>query len=1083
MMKTSFLVVFILLHFSNIFCDPIELSEIIIPEHTPIGHLLLTIHPSIAKEKYSYRFVNNNYREIQQYFSLNSSTGQLHIANDIDREKICTHRHNKCKFLLKIFELFNEKLYHIPILIDDINDHRPLFPYESSIIQLHISENSPPYQSKLFIQQAYDRDQIDNQKQLKYQLKTIDEAFPFRLETNIDISNRLALVLTQPLDREFIDTYNCTLHVTDTADHDEHLYITIIIDDVNDQSPIFESEIYSVELSENIPINTTILRVQAYDNDIGLNGEIIYDFIDASKQYANTFSLDKQTGHIRLRSSVDYEQRSSYIFYVQARDCGNEPRSSQTLVNITILDVNDCAPKISFRFLPEIIYTPSKFLVEISENYPMDKFFAQILVTDDDSDYRGQARLWFETIDAYKEKDLSFYLYQLDNSTYFFNRTKPFDFEIQQSHRLVFHAQDFDRKNPLETNQILTINVLDENDNHPKFSNAFYHLKLNENNLANTFLTQIEAFDPDSGENGRLTYEIETNDTSLPFYIDSNTGMLYCSKSLDREKRDQYDFQIIARDHGSPISLSSKISILIDVDDLNDHRPKFEYEKYEFSIEENSYPSKLIGIVRAYDLDLNTKLIYYIENDKQHRYPFYINQNGQLSLRSFIDREIQDLYVLNITVSDNYFKTTVPVIIKVLDINDCMPTWNKPSENNTILMINKDRITLGTSIVTIEAIDRDDKTNGNGFISYSIENIDPSNDEFLTLTNAGELILNSTPPIGRYRVLIKAEDNGELIQYSSLIQFYLLIGDNNTNGSIFFDLNNELHIFKLNSLSTTKRVFLLSTFFISIAIILAFIVCMILIVICRYRRQKYLYYIKCKAAQAGTNNSSPTMTIVENHLTTLDEKNSSSNSSKLSLENLHQKRLIDHSSSPSYTGANIYTQNHHHQISSTLKPTQATSDYYSNSSKHEEDVDEWTDDQQQQQQQKPIIDNNNEWSIEKILYPDWLYKNCSTATAATTITPRKNFNTSTFMDFNSYRTLETNGSTTSNSSNGRRTMSSSLTSNGQPSPKQVRFGCQQQIDEQTRSSYPHLSSTAIKQLRTGIKTTTILQDDAHDTFI
>ncbi|CAF5118639.1 unnamed protein product, partial [Rotaria magnacalcarata] len=244
----------------------------------------------------------------------------------------------------------------------------------------------------------------------------------------------------------------------------------------------------------------------------------------------------------------------------------------------------------------------------------------------------------------------------------------------------------------------------------------------------------------------------------------------------------------------------------------------------------------------------------------------------------------------------------VPVIIKVLDINDCIPTWNKPSENNTILMINKDRIGLGTSIVTIEAIDRDDKMNGNGFISYSIENIDPSNDEFLTLTNTGELILNSTPPIGRYRVLIKAKDNGELIQYSSLMQFYLLIGDNNTNGSIFFDLNNDLNIFKLNSLSTTKRVFLLSTFFISIAIILAFIVCMILIIICRYRRQKYLYYIKCKAAQAGTNSSSPTMTIVENRLTTLDEKNSSSNSSKLSLENLHQKRLIDHSSSPSYTG-------------------------------------------------------------------------------------------------------------------------------------------------------------------------------------
>ncbi len=238
MMINSFLFVFILLSLSYIFCDPIELSEIIIPEHTSIGHLLLTLNSSSTNQRYSYRFVSNNHREIQQYFSLNSSTGALHIVNDIDREKICTQRHTPCKFLLKIFELFHETLYHIPILIEDINDHRPIFPYESSTIELHISENSPPYQSKLFLQQAYDQDQIDNQKQLKYQLKSLEKHFPFRLETNIDLSNRLALVLTQPLDRERIDIYNCTLYVTDTVGHDEQLHIKIIVDDVNDQSPM-----------------------------------------------------------------------------------------------------------------------------------------------------------------------------------------------------------------------------------------------------------------------------------------------------------------------------------------------------------------------------------------------------------------------------------------------------------------------------------------------------------------------------------------------------------------------------------------------------------------------------------------------------------------------------------------------------------------------------------------------------------------------------------------------------------------------------------------------------------------------------
>lgn len=1069
-----FVIFILLLSLINIHSIPIELSEITIPEHTPIGHLLLTLNSSASTQRYSYRFVSNNHREIQQYFSLNSTTGQLHIANDIDREKICTHRYNQCRFLLKIFELFHETLYHIPIIIDDINDHRPIFPYDSPSIELHLSENSPIFQSKLFIQQAYDQDEIDNQKQLKYELKTSESTFPFLLETNVDVSNRLALVLTQPLDRERKDSYNCTLHVSDTAGHVEQLNIRIIIDDVNDQSPIFEREIYSIELSESTPINTTIIQIHAIDADVGLNGKIIYDFTDASKQFSGQFSLDKHTGVIRLRSALDYEQRTSYVFYIQAQDLGQEPRSSQVLVNITILDENDCSPKIHFRFLPEIIYHQSKDLIEISETYPIDKFFAQILVTDDDSDYRGRTRLWFEILDDEKQQDndRSFALYSIDNTTYFFNRTKPFDFESLQWHRLIFYAQDFDPIKPLQTNQMLTIHVLDENDHAPKFIHSFYHLKINENNQENKFLTQIEAFDPDSGENGRLTYEILTNETSFPFTIDENTGMIYCTTILDREKRDRYDFHVVVRDHGYPVNLSSKIHVRIDINDLNDNAPKFEKDKYEFSIDETDQTGQSIGFIRVYDLDSNSKLQFFIENEKFHRYPFSIHQNGELFLQHSVDREQQNVYRFNVTVTDGYFKSSIPIVLKISDVNDCSPLWKKPSENNTLLLMNKDRVTVGSTFANVEAIDNDEKTNGNGLVSYSIEDIQPFEDEFLVLTSTGELILNSTPTIGRYRVLIRAKDHGKFVQHSSFIQFFLLIGDNQTNGSLFYDLNHSNEQFgKINSLSTTKRIFLLSTFFISIAIILAFIVCMVLILICRYRRQKYLYYIKCKAAQASGNHHThdPTMIIVENRLT----ENCSSNSSKLSLENLHQKRLIDHSSSPSYTGANIYAQHQHHlhpnQVSSTIKPNQTTSDYYSNSSKHEEDIDEWTDDQQQS---KAIIDPNNEWSIEKILYPDWLYK-------GTPQTTKKNFNTSTFVDLNTYRTLETNGSTTSSSSNGRRTMSSSVTSNGQPSPKQVRFGCQQQADEQIRS-YPHLSTT-IKQLRTA--TTTILKNDAQDTFI
>ena len=140
---------------------------------------------------------------------------------------------------MKIFELFNETLYHIPIVIDDINDHRPIFPYKSPDIQLaSVGKFSSAPIETVFFQQAHDLDQLDQDQQLKYELKPLSKAFPFRLDTNTDGSNRLALVLLETLDRERVDSYQCTLQVTDTAAHQEQLHITILIDDVNDQSPM-----------------------------------------------------------------------------------------------------------------------------------------------------------------------------------------------------------------------------------------------------------------------------------------------------------------------------------------------------------------------------------------------------------------------------------------------------------------------------------------------------------------------------------------------------------------------------------------------------------------------------------------------------------------------------------------------------------------------------------------------------------------------------------------------------------------------------------------------------------------------------
>lgn len=53
---------------------------------------------------------------------------------------------------------------------------------------------------------------------------------------------------------------------------------------------------------------------------------------------------------------------------------------------------------------------------------------------------------------------------------------------------------------------IVTINVIDVNDNHPQFTQSIYNVSLYENALPGTKLVQVEATDPDSGIFGQIKY-------------------------------------------------------------------------------------------------------------------------------------------------------------------------------------------------------------------------------------------------------------------------------------------------------------------------------------------------------------------------------------------------------------------------------------------------------------------------------------------------------------------------------------------------------------------------------------------------
>ena len=94
------------------------------------------------------------------------------------------------------------------------------------------------------------------------------------------------------------------------------------------------------------------------------------------------------------------------------------------------------------------------------------------------------------------------------------------------------------------------------------------------------------AEDPDSGTNALLVYSLGPD--SSPFAIDSSSGVIFTTATLDRENVSFYKFDVLVSDSGDP-SFSATTSLEITVLDVNDNPPVLSPSIVELNLNE-SYP-------------------------------------------------------------------------------------------------------------------------------------------------------------------------------------------------------------------------------------------------------------------------------------------------------------------------------------------------------------------------------------------------------------------------------------------------------------------------------------------------------------
>ncbi|XP_053366682.1 protocadherin alpha-8 [Clarias gariepinus] len=628
---------------------------------TLIGNIAkdLGLDRRILKER-GFRVVSTTGESL---FTLNQNDGILYTTGKIDREEIC-ERSSSCLINLKIALEHPIEIHNVEVEVVDINDHAPMFPERAQ--RLEISENAVSG-SRFQIQAARDPDSGIN----SVQMYKISHNEHFRIDVKDRGSDRKMpfLILQKLLDRETSLSHKVLLTAVDGGKPPKSgtMEITIDVLDINDNIPVFTKDSYSVKISENVPIGTTIAQVNATDRDDGVNGEVFFTFgHDVDSDLRQLFDLDPVTGEIIVKGQIDFEQKDHYEIDIQASDKALAPLTADKSILIQIIDVNDNAPEIEV----------TSFLNTVPEDSKLGTTVALISVSDLDSGLNRK-------VSCSILEEIPFRLMQTSqHNIYSLTTAALLDREKISQYDITLVAQDAGQP-ALSSFRSITVQISDVNDNSPKFSLNPHNFYITENNVPGTTMFSVSASDCDLDENAMITYQIlrdisEQNKYTSFVNINSENGQVYALKSFDFETVKAFHFQVLATDSGNP-SLSSNGTVNVFILDQNDNVPVILYpvsaNGSADGVEEvprNVNPGHLVTKVRAYDADIgyNGWLLFSLQEVSDHSLFGLDRYTGQIrTLRSFTETDEAE-HKLVILVKDNgnvSLSATATVTVKLVE--------------------------------------------------------------------------------------------------------------------------------------------------------------------------------------------------------------------------------------------------------------------------------------------------------------------------------------------------------------------------------------------------------------------------------
>ncbi|XP_031699423.1 cadherin-related family member 1 isoform X1 [Anarrhichthys ocellatus] len=541
-----------------------NMASFSISEDTPVGtqiYILNGTDPEGDPVRFGLTFEMGS----KEYFRVDSKSGEVTLIQELDREKQA-----EISVLVSITDGRNKVVETVRVFVTDANDEPPEFQNLPFIID--IPEDTAPG-SSIYRVQAADRD-MGSGGSVSYYLQTS----PFAKFTIDGNSGILRVKPGETLDYETTPTHFVTVVAKDGGGKCKGKHqvltstatMTINVLDAQDMPPSFIGTPYFGYVYEVSVPGSEIFTVYAKDGDQGNSNPIHYSIMNGSDA---VFDINSTSGCITLSTFPTLLRNELYEIIVKASEVGPNDQQQDydvTTVTIRVVDLNNHPPTFYGQNGPQ-----SNFEVTMYEHPPAGEILRGFKITVNDSDQGANAKFKLRLVGPSRVlRVVPQTVLNEAQVTIIVEDTSGIDYEKGRTLSFKLLAVEIDTPERFSATADIVINLLDTNDNIPKFTSEYYIARVPENSPGGSSVVCVTANDPDSGPWGEVKYTIYGSGSDL-FAINRTSGLISTQPwtSLDAEVRSKYNFYVKAEDSEGKYSLSE---VFVTVLDMNDHSPAFD---------------------------------------------------------------------------------------------------------------------------------------------------------------------------------------------------------------------------------------------------------------------------------------------------------------------------------------------------------------------------------------------------------------------------------------------------------------------------------------------------------------------------